>query len=199
MAQFDELQTLWQTQPSPAIPAFDGAALAGAFRRYGRRQDIINIAKFALVIFAVVRCYTAFHDRLPIALAFGGLLFFAVVAIIAEWRIQRGIARLNFSAPSVDFVRASIARLQAQRNPYHTTAYVFLFASIFIAYNIMAFANWHKMTIERRILSHAVATAFPPLLYVFGRWIRAKRWNADYRPLVERLTVLLETLEDRAR
>src|SRR5882672_2367011 len=103
MAQFDELQTLWQAQPSPATPAFDPAALAGAFRRFSRRQDIINLAKSALVVYAVVRCFTAFRDRPLMLLAFGGLLFFAVVALIAEWRIHRGIARLTFTAPSTDF------------------------------------------------------------------------------------------------
>src|SRR3954470_23415788 len=120
MAHFDELQTLWQTQPSPATPAFDPAALAGAFRRFGRRQNIINLAKSALVVWAIDRCYIAYHDRPLMALTSGGLLLFAVVALIAEWRIQRSIARLNFTAPSNDFVRAAIVQLQGQRNPFHT-------------------------------------------------------------------------------
>src|SRR5437868_2045103 len=101
MAQFDELQTLWQTQPAAATQPFDPTALSGAFRRFGRRQDLINLAKFALVIWATDRCFIAFRDRPIMALASGGLLFFAAVALIAEWRIQRGIARLNFTAPSI--------------------------------------------------------------------------------------------------
>src|SRR5438105_918328 len=155
MAQFEELQTLWQTQPSAATPPFDPTALSGAFRRFGRRQDIINLAKSALVVWAVVRCYIAFHDRPMMAIACVGLLLFAVVALIAEWRIQRGIARLNFTAPSIDFVRAAIARLHAQRNPYHTPAYLVLFAAIFIAYNLMTYAAWPRLTLERRVLLHS--------------------------------------------
>ena len=199
MARFDELQTLWQTQPSPAMPAFDPAALAGAFRRFGRRQDVINMAKSALLAVVLVHSAVRLRDRPLVLLSTIGILSFCAVALIAEWRIQRRIARLNFSAASVDFVRVTIAHLKAQRNPYHTPAYLALLGSVFIFYNLMAFAAWPRLTIERRIAFHAFACAFPPLIYAFGRWIRAKRWNSDYRPLVERLSVLLETLEDRER
>src|SRR3954467_5027165 len=166
MAQFDELQTLWQTQPSTTTPPFDPAALSGAFRRFGRRQDIINLAKFALVIWATDQCYTAFRNRPLLALASGGLLLFAVVALIAEWRIQRGIARLNFTTPSTDFVRTAIARLHAQRNPYHTPVYLVLFGAIFAGYNLMTYATWPRLTVERRILMHVLASISPVIFYV---------------------------------
>ena len=42
------------------------------------------------------------------------------LALIAEWRNQRAIARMNFAAPSMDFVRGAIARLYALRNPFNT-------------------------------------------------------------------------------
>jgi len=196
MAQFEELQTLWQTQPSPpATPA----ALAGAFRRYGRRQDIINIAKSVMIVGALINTVVRFHNRPPMLLATIGILSICAVALIAEWRIQRRIARLNFSAASIDFVRATIAHLKAQRNPYHTPAYGLLLGGVFAFYNFLVFAMWPKLTVERRIIFHVLACLFPPVIYIFGRWVRAKRWNADYRPLVERLTVLLENLEDGAR
>jgi hypothetical protein len=95
-------------------------------------------------------------------------------------------------------VRTAIARLHAQRNPYHTPVYLVLFGAIFAGYNLMTYAAWPRLSVERRILMHVLASISPVIFYVFGRWVRAKRWNAEYRPLVERLSVLLETLEDRA-
>ena len=183
MAQFDELQTLWQTQPSAATPPFDPAPLSGAFRRFGRRQDIINVAKFAIVIWAVVRCFTAFRDRPLTSVALGGILLSAAVALVAEWRIQRGIARLNFTAPSIDFVRAAVARLHAQRNPYHTRAYLFLFTAIFAAYNLITYAAWQRLTVERRILLHGLASISPIILYAFVADVERRRlWVCEGPP-----------------
>jgi hypothetical protein len=199
MAPFDELQALWQSQAAVAARAFDPTALATEFRRFGRRQDIINASKSVLVVFAFVQTVEMFPSRPLAGISLMLILCTATLALIVEWRIQRSIARLNFTAPSLDFVRGSIARLQAQRNPYHTPAYLTMFAAVLIGYNVLTLANWPRLTIERRILSHAVATASPAILYVFGRWVRAKRWNAEYRPLIERLSVLLETLEECAQ
>src|SRR4051794_35742991 len=107
MAQFDELQTLWQTQSAPPAPPVDPAALAGAFRRYGRKQDTINILKSILVGGAIVQSVVAYR-REPLMLgATLVILVCAAIALVAEWRIQRSIAQLNFSAPSVDFVRGA--------------------------------------------------------------------------------------------
>jgi hypothetical protein len=194
MAPFDELQALWQSQNPPVAPA----AVAGAFRRYGRRRDLINIFKVVLIGFVLVRAILHLkQDPLEMA-AILLILATAVIAIAAEWRIQRRIARLDFSAPSIDFVRGAIAHLQSQRNPYHTPAYLLFFAGIFVSYNLMTVASWHRLTLERRIIWHLASTASPVILYAFGRWCRAKTFNAEYRPLIERLRGLLETLEERA-
>src|SRR6266566_6178855 len=98
MARFDELQTLWQTQPSAATSAFDAATLTGAFRRYGRRQDLINIAKSVLLAAVLVNAAVRLQHRPLMLAATIGILSICAMALIVEWRIQRRIARLNFSA-----------------------------------------------------------------------------------------------------
>lgn len=199
MAPFDELQTLWQSQPAPATPAINPAAIASAFRRYGRRQDIINGAKVVLIAVAFVITINATRNRPASLFASTLILATATLALIAEWRNQRAIARLDFSAPSVDFVRHAIARLQAQRNPFHSREYLILFAACFVGYNLRIVTDWYKMTVGQRVAAHAVASILPVLIYAFGRWLRPKRWNAECGPLVERLTRLRETLEERAQ
>jgi hypothetical protein len=49
MARFEELQELWQQQEGRRIGSTDAASLAQDFRRYGRKQDLINLGKMALV------------------------------------------------------------------------------------------------------------------------------------------------------
>jgi hypothetical protein len=198
MAPFDELQVLWQNQPAPAARLFDPADITNAFRKFGRRQDMINIAKSVLIFGALVHAAVVLRDRPLMLLSSTLVLLTAALALAAEWRIQRGIARLDFSAPSLHFVRGAILRLQAQRNPYHTREYMILFGAVLVCYNLMTVAVRHKLSMERRIATHGMATAFPFLLYAFGRVVRAKRFNAEYRPLIARLTVLRDTLEERA-
>ena len=71
------------------------------------------------------------------------------------------------------------------------------FVMVLIGYNITAFAAWPRLTIPQRIGLHALATLSPLIFYVLGRWLRLKRWNAEYQPLIERLTILLTMLEDQ--
>jgi hypothetical protein len=198
MAPFDELQTLWQSQ-NPPPPAVNPAALAGAFRRLGRKHDLINIAKALLLAAALVNTVIGVSHRPLVLLTIVGILSFGVIALVVEWRIQRGIARLNFSACSVDFVRDAIARMQAQRNPYHTPAYFSLLAAVLVGYNLIVYSSWTKLSPDRRVLWHVVASTFPAVIYVFGRWVRAKRFNAEYLPLIQRLNLLLEVLEEDSR
>jgi hypothetical protein len=223
MANFDELQTLWQSQaslplrlPASALPGgvrqarqhldtFDvwveiqPSTLSGALRRLGRKQDIINIVKALLIVFAFVNTLVNAAGRPVVFMVSMAILFVAAVGVFIEWRIQRGIARLDFSACSVDFVRNAIARMQAQRNPYHTPAYVALFAAVFVGYNLLVVAAWPKLPMERRIFWHAMTVMAPAASYALGRWIRARRFNSGYRPVIERLRLLLELLEENPR
>ena len=199
MAQFDELQVLWQNQPEAGPAHFDAAAAAGAFRRYGRRQDTINIAKSIALTVVTIYSAASMRHRPLFLFAVSLILFSAVLALIAEWRNQRAIASFDFSAPSVSFVRGAIVRLQKQRNPFHTREFGILFGAVFLGYNLMVVASYGKWTVPQRAVGHAAAIFLPAMIYVFARWVRAKRWEAECRPLVERLTALLETLEERAR
>jgi len=199
MAPFDELQVLWQNQPTKTVPRIDPAQFAGEFRRYGRRQDIINTAK-AILLTAVVVDAVVFGRHKPIILfAVCLMLFSGVLALIAEWRNQRAIAAFDFSAPSVEFVRSAITRLQQQRNPLHTREYGILFAAVLVGYNLIVLSSYGRSTMTERVVGHTIGLVLPGCIYVLARYIRARRWESECRPLVNRLTVLLETLEERIR
>ena len=136
MAQFEELQQLWQRQPQSAAPPHDAAALSHAFRRYGRRHDAIYFAK------AVVICLSIFLLSLlrhrPLA-AFGASLtvFSGILFLVSDWRAQRAIARLNFAEPSVTFLRSALARLYAQRNPFRTRQFYVAMGGIWVGCNLV--------------------------------------------------------------
>jgi hypothetical protein len=199
MAPFEELQALWQSQPAQMLARFDAAAAANAFRRYGRRQDIINTAKTVLLAAAIVDALVFSRHRPVVLFAVCLMLLCGFVALVAEWRTQRAIAAFDFSAPSVAFVRAAIARLQAQRNPLHTREYAILFGAVFVGYNAIVISSYGKSTMLERVIGHAMGAILPVMIYVVGRAVRARRWDAECRPLVDRLSALLETLEERAR
>lgn len=199
MAAFEELQSLWQSQDGRAAPRFDAAAAASAFRRYGRRQDIINTVKAVLLSAAMVQVVLVGRHRPLFLFAFSMIVFSGVLALITEWRNQRAIAAFDFSAPSVAFVRGTIARLRQQRNPFHTREFAILFGAIFVGYNLMVLNAYDKWPLSQRIAGHLMGTLFPIVIYGAGRMFRARRWEAECRPLVDRLTLLLATLEERGQ
>src|ERR1017187_27051 len=67
MARFEELQQLWQRQPRRDTPSNDAAELTNAFRRYGRRHDLIYLGKVALLACQLIFLVTLLRHR-PLAL-----------------------------------------------------------------------------------------------------------------------------------
>ena len=195
MAEFEELQQLWQQQPPRALPARDASALRSAFRRYGRRNDLINIGKVLVLAFQLVFLVTQLRHR-PMAL-FGACLadFSAVLFMLSDWRKQRAIARLNFADSSVDFVRTAIARLHEQRNPFRVREFYIAMGGFWVGCNLMFVNLWSHMTLSRVLVALAFSTATPFAAYFFGRWVRGKRFHNECRPLIDRLETVLATIE----
>src|SRR3954470_22405917 len=150
MAPFEELQSLWQNQPSRTASPEQAAGLSAAFRRYGRRNDLINYAKVLLIASQTIYLVTTLRHR-PLVL-FGACLaiFGAVLFMAHDWRTQRSIARLNFADPSTAFLRNAIARLNAQRNPFHTRQFYIAMTGFWAGSTLMMVAAWPKLDTTQR-------------------------------------------------
>jgi hypothetical protein len=184
MAQFEELQALWQQQPETPISHRDAASLATDFRRFGRRQDLINLAKLSTLVFQIV--YVVLYMRHDALKMLGAALADATVVyfLAKEWRNQRAVARLDFTARSTDFVRSAIARMEALRNPFRGRPFYILMGGFWVGTNLMLPPGhwWYRLFL----------TAVPFLIYKPGVYLRAKRWDHECRPLVERLQALVD-------
>jgi hypothetical protein len=196
MARFEELQQLWQHQPERGFSRGDAAELTHAFRRYGRRNDWIGAAK--IVVIAVQLCFlvSVFRHR-PLTL-FGACImdFSAIYFMLYDWRNQRAIACMDFAAPSVEFVRAAIARLNAQRNPFHGREFRIALTGFWIGCAIMVAGRWSKMVYPESLLFIAMLLVMPFAGFAFGRWVRAKRFQNECRPLIDRLEQVLITMQE---
>ena len=195
MAQFEELQQLWQRQAQSAMPPHDAAALSHAFRRYGRRHDLIYLGKTIMIACQLIFLLALLRHR-PLAL-FGACLadFGAILFLVSDWRSQRAIARLNFAAPSVEFLRSAIARLEAQRNPFRTREFYIAMGGVWIGCTLILASRWPQETISSLLPGFVVIAALPFAGYAFGRWVRRKRFEKQCRPLIHRLEAVLETME----
>src|SRR5689334_709864 len=104
MVEFDELRHLWQSQDQPDTPrALDGRAMTEVLRKFHRRQTVVNCLRAVLLVFFLI--WGPMHARNLPTLA-GVILFIigAAIYLFVDWRNQIGIARLDFTRPSVDFV-----------------------------------------------------------------------------------------------
>jgi hypothetical protein len=123
---------------------------------------------------------------------FGALLVDCCVIyfLVWEWRNQRAVARLNFAARSVDFLRTAIARLEALRNPFRGREFYILMGGFWLGGNIMLRGgNW---------IARLLLTAMPFAIYYPSVYVRAKRWNLEAGPIVARLKQLIEAAEERS-
>jgi hypothetical protein len=191
MAQFEELQQLWQQQPESAVTRHDAESLATDFHRFGRRQDLINFGKSVLLVvqFIYILAKMRYH---PLRMFGATLVDICVVYfMIREWRNQRAVARLNFAASSVDFLQTAIARLRALRNPFKGRDFYILMGGFWVGCNLMLRAdNW---------LGRVVFSAIALLIYFPAVYLRGKRWDHECGPLVRRLEDLIDAAEERNR
>ena len=195
MAQFEELQQLWRRQPPAAMARRDAAALSDAFRRYGRRHDLIYLGKALVIACQLIFLLTLLRHR-PLA-SFGGCLadFSGILFMVSDWRAQRAIAHLNFAEPSMEFLRTALARLQQQRHPFRTREFYIAMGGIWIGCNLMFADLWPELTLSRLLAACAVATALPFAVHALGSRVRRKRFEKQCRPLIERLERALATME----
>ena len=200
MAAFDDLQSLWQSQEAPpaAVGDRDAASLAKAFQRYGRRQDLINFGKVLLLVaqlfWVVGRVRHSPLQMFGLTLADCSIVYF----LMYEWRNQRVIARLNFAASSRDFVRSAIERLMAQRHPFHGREFYILMGGFWVGCTAMLADGALPTHLTKFLLNEAWITVLTFVLGPLGNYLRAKRWNHDARPLVDRLNALLQATQERA-
>ena len=197
MVEFDELRELWQRQAQPdTAAALDGAAMADVLRRFHRKQTIINCLRASLLLFLAL--YAAFNTRLGFVNLCG--VFFLVIGmtifLAIDWRNQISIARLDFTKPSADFVESSIQRLHDMRYPFRRTFWLFIISAV-VGLNLI---SWHPgHTLARTILTHVNATAFPFVAFWLGAAIRAKRFDMQCRPIMEKLIAMKRALRESAR
>src|ERR1035438_1365939 len=178
MAQFEELQQLWQRQPPPAaVPPRDVAALSHAFRRYGRRHDLIYLGKTVVIACQLLFLGPLLRPR-PLAL-FGACVvdLSCILFMVSDWRAPRAIARLNFAEPSVAFLRSALARLYAQSNPFRTREFYVAMGGIWIGCNLVLATTESHMTLFSALPHFAYTTAI-----VFGTYALRKstRLNSSH-------------------
>ena len=194
MVQFDELQQLWQSQRQPRAAAVDPRGMTHALRRFGRRQNLINTVKVAVVVWQTWFCLSRLGLSWLTAMGQAIFLAGAVSLVTADWRNQLGIAHLDFTKPSTGFVDSARDRLRDPNAPLRRRFWPNMIA-IGAGINLLFAARWAASTPQHRIAAHLTASAAPFAAYALGLKIRSKRYSLEYRPLVERLTSMKKALE----
>jgi hypothetical protein len=195
MAEFEKLQELWQHQRQRRMPAVDAEGMTRSLAKYARRQSRINFAKVSVV--AMIIGFEVAHLH-PSAMTVAGLLMIAAMASILlaiDWRGQRAIARLNFAEPTEAFVRSAIDRLMEQREPFRKYYWPFLL-SIVGGMNLMFLGATGGHASAGRYALQIGFSALAFGAYEMGRRFRIRRFEAECRPLVERLLEMRAALEE---
>lgn len=194
MAPFEELQALWQKQQPPAARGPDGTALTRELHRYGRRRNLISVVKAVLVSGLVWWMIDRLHRR-PLTLA--GALWVsaaAVVFLILDWRRQYAIAHLNFTEPSLGFVRHAMAQLREDGELFRKQ-FQLLVLNAAIGINVIYLGTLGGSA-SHRIYTHLVGTAVALAAWRLGRWVREKRVEGERRPLLAQLTAMARAFEE---
>lgn len=195
MAQFEELQALWQRQPQRAASARDIAAVKQSLRGYGRHQSRVYLVKLALIAVILAVCFPRTHGSVAPIAALTAAAVLAGILLFLDLRNKRAIARLDFSEVSVAFVRRAIAQLSKERDPFGN---FFWLLAVFLAVleNVVIAIGKHPATGLSRAGWHLFATAFAFAALELGRRVRIWRFNRECRPIIDRLSAIQRELEE---
>jgi hypothetical protein len=196
MQGFEELQAIWQSQPSPAH-AVQLDALRDSLHDYGGRMKRIYAVKFAAI--AILSSAVLLFGRLSPTLlaAVVAVISVAVIMLALDWRKQRAIARVDFTTVPVAFVRDTINRLREQREPFRRS-YRLIFAVVALFENLWVASLPVHWTWPVRGACHLLATALPWGVLELGRYVRVRRFERECRPILDRLTAIEQSLREGA-
>lgn len=198
MVEFDELRQLWQKQAQPdSMLTLDGRAMSEVLRRFHRRQTIINCVRASLLLFMVIFVPIRGHMSPTVVAGVAFLFVGMAIYLVEDWRNQIGIARLDFTKPSAGFVESSLQRLRDMRYPFRRTFWI-LIVSVVCGMNLITWTAEHHSTVFKAVLMHSNATAFPFLAYWLGVKIRAKRFDLECRPIMEKLLAMRQVMEEHS-
>jgi len=192
MVPFEELQELWQNQPAPLLSPLDVRGVPEQLRRFGRNQTWINSLKLVLISYMSIRLVAKLHWA-PLAISGGVLLFGGLLLyLVLDWRNQIGLSRMDFSAPSVEFVNRAHQRLQQQLNPMRRLFWVFEL-SIGGGLNLMLISQPGPHPPG----DYIGAAALPFFAYVVGERIRRFRFRRECGAVLEKVESLLKAMESQ--
>jgi hypothetical protein len=196
MAQLEELRQLWQSQPQPGTAAVDSRSLADALRRFSRRQHFIYGAKVIVLAWQTWFCLS----RLGLStLTVAGQAIFAASAaslLLADWRDQLGIARLDFTKASLTFVDSALERLRNSNDLFRRRIWLHM-VPMAVGINLLYGAYWTPSTPRHRMAAHLALSAGIFAACALGLRLRPRRFAMDYRPLKERLMAMKNGLEEQ--
>jgi hypothetical protein len=197
MPGFEELQALWQAQPPLAARTAEVDALRRSLREYGRRMNRVYIVK-AVAIAAIAGTVLAF-GRLsqPLLAVLAAVIAVAATILAVEWRNHRSIARVDFTTVSVAFVQGAIRRLREQSEPFRRS-YWLIFFTVALCENVCVASLSYQWTWPARGACHLLATALPFGALELGRRVRARRFERECRPILDRLTAIEQSLREEA-
>jgi hypothetical protein len=194
MARFEDLQQLWQSQSDVQVAdvPVDVRGTADALSRFGRRQNVVNILKILLIAWQTWVCLS----RLGLSwqTVVGQAMFVTGVAnmLVADWRNQLGIARLDFSRPSAGFVESALDQLRDPNAPIRKRFWLQI-VLIVVGVNMVISARP-----QYSLWAHIVISACLCAAYALGLKIRGKRYELEYRPIKRQLLTLKRALEEQS-
>jgi len=196
MTRFEELQEIWQSQPQTAA-ALDIRDATDALNRFGRRQHIINAIKAACIALQTWYCFSRLG--LSVYTVAGQALFVTgmVMLLLADWRAQMSIARLDFSSPSSTFIEGALMLMNDPNAGYRRRLGLSL-ALVSIGINLESLSEFSAETLVHRLEIHGAVTAVMLIaVLTLGLKLHAKRCELEYRPIRQRLTAIKLAMEEQ--
>ncbi len=186
---FDDLQAVWRAY-RPDAGGIQPAAVAAALERHTAREQRMMVAKMivpVLALCAAVGWLFSGHGR-PMLVGVGVLWSIAATAVVLglEWRRYRSLSRLDFAAPSAEFVDTALGLLHRYQAGA-TGAARTLTWNLIGGLNVTALGVAEPRPPAGRIVLHILCIAVPLIAYHLGNRVRRRRIDAGCAPLIDQL------------
>lgn len=188
------LGVLWQNY-EPLISIRDNFDLKDTdiinkLKKLEKKQVRINLVKtFGVGIMLIFLCYSLLslpEVSLMIKIALGWICCSVFISMVLYWKKQYNSSKLQFIENSLEFIEKTIIQLKSQKQII-THLLPALVVCMIIGINLIYFDLLKDLVIGNRIFSHLIISFLFLIILFFGIRIRKKRYDNEYKPLVNEL------------
>jgi len=203
MDNFKKLSTIWQSnllqQNVMKVSDLRSSGIIDKLKKLEKKHLRINLVKtITVAVLTLLLAYNILslsNVSILTKSALGWIILSLIAGMFAYWRMQYSSSQFNFMDNSLEFIENTIIKLYSQKQII-THLLPIMVISLAIGMNVIYLDLLQGENLTIRLSLHIFMTTFLLLAMYLGLKVRKRRFNNDFKPIIEELENLKQNFKN---